>query len=185
MTLQDLVDTADFPLPATRRSIEDRIEKLIELLDVVDDDPDLEDDNDDEPYIGWPEGGPSRLDRSLVQDDREADNADYEATALENRGGGFRYSGPDDSEDNGDREPSLCGTATYLGIGGAGGLEYDLEQDTADEEPSLGATDDVNQDAAWADNPSVWGVDLEQQCEDEEGDSGIADLDALGILGMH
>lgn len=48
-------------LPATRRSIEDEIERLISLLDSFDPDPDLEgtgDDepnSDDEPLLGWTE----------------------------------------------------------------------------------------------------------------------------------
>jgi hypothetical protein len=67
----------------------------------------------------------------------------------------------DNREHDDEREPSLCGTATYLGIGSS-----------ARPMPSrpLGATDDVDQDAAWADNRSVCDVDLEQQCDDEEGD---------------
>ncbi|MFD2053797.1 hypothetical protein ACFSQT_12085 [Mesorhizobium calcicola] len=65
MTLDQLVDTGDFPIGATRRSIEDRIEKLIELLDIVDDDVDLEDTADDEPSLG-------------CLDDLELDNCDDE-----------------------------------------------------------------------------------------------------------
>ncbi|MFD1986802.1 hypothetical protein ACFSOZ_30685 [Mesorhizobium newzealandense] len=72
MTLDQLVDTGDFPIGATRRSIEDRIEKLIELLDIVDDDVDLEDTADDEPSLGGYGG-----------DDRELDNADDEDDGTE------------------------------------------------------------------------------------------------------
>ena len=37
--------------------IGDRIEKLIELLDIVDDDSDLEDDDSGEPWLGWTDRG--------------------------------------------------------------------------------------------------------------------------------
>ena len=36
------------PVPLSRRAIEDEIERLIDLLDAADDDPDLEDGADDE-----------------------------------------------------------------------------------------------------------------------------------------
>jgi hypothetical protein len=48
------------------------------MLDELLPDPDREPDEDNEPYICSREGKPSRLDRSLVQDEREADNADAE-----------------------------------------------------------------------------------------------------------
>ncbi|MEH7869707.1 hypothetical protein V7795_21505 [Rhizobium laguerreae] len=39
----------------TRRTLEDQIEKLIEILDSIDGDPDFEADNDNEPWLGAPE----------------------------------------------------------------------------------------------------------------------------------
>lgn len=46
-TLQKIFETRDWPVDLVRRSIEERIEQLIYLLDVVDGDPDLE------PELGW------------------------------------------------------------------------------------------------------------------------------------
>lgn len=45
-SIDELVHGSDFPIPMIRRAIEDRIEKLIELLDLVDDDPDEEETGD-------------------------------------------------------------------------------------------------------------------------------------------
>lgn len=39
----------DYPLPVSRRAIEDRIQALIDMLDIIDDDPDIEDGADAEP----------------------------------------------------------------------------------------------------------------------------------------
>ena len=41
--------------PAMRRRIETAIEGLVALLDQIDGDEDLEDGNDDEPVMGWPD----------------------------------------------------------------------------------------------------------------------------------
>jgi hypothetical protein len=48
--MTDAYYTPRFP----RTLIEQRIEELIELLDFVDPDPDLEDNGDSEPSLGWP-----------------------------------------------------------------------------------------------------------------------------------
>ena len=57
-----------------RRTIEAEIERLISLLDGIDGEPDLEENGDLEPSLGWPEGGPSRLRSGLSVDDLEIED---------------------------------------------------------------------------------------------------------------
>lgn len=61
-----------------RLSISASIERLIDMLDAMEPDPDLEDSADDEPLLGWPNAsqGPS----IPMSDDLEGDWADYEPT---------------------------------------------------------------------------------------------------------
>ena len=54
-----------------RTLIENVIEDLLLLLDEIDGDESLEEAGDKEPWLGWPEGGPSRLDKRIAHDDRE------------------------------------------------------------------------------------------------------------------
>ncbi len=56
-----------------RKRTEAAIEALVAMLDELDGDPDLEPDNDDEPWLGWEGGQPSRFFREghSVGDDRE------------------------------------------------------------------------------------------------------------------
>lgn len=64
-----------------RQSIATTIERLINMLDDMEDDPDLEEPGDDESSIGWPEArGPSQISNSFVyaNDDRELDTSDDE-----------------------------------------------------------------------------------------------------------
>lgn len=159
-----------------RTAIATTVERLINMLDDMEGDPDLEEPGDLEPNIGWPERGPNAVASSetfkrmglpgAANDDREQDTADIEAAALERHGRGFYASGPDDCEDTNDHEPSLGGTGSY----DTRCLEYDLEQDNADAEPSLGATGEFNQEHSWAH------VDLSMS--DGEGeDGGDAELE--------
>lgn len=57
-----------------RRTIEAEIERLIAMLDGIDGEPDLEDNGDLEPSLGWPEGGPSRLRTGFAVDDLEIED---------------------------------------------------------------------------------------------------------------
>lgn len=61
-----------------RTSIAFTIERLIDMLDVMEADTDLEDTGDDEPLLGWPNAG-QRITEEMASDDgRELDNADAE-----------------------------------------------------------------------------------------------------------
>lgn len=114
----------------SRRQVEARIDELIALLDAIDDDPDLEDgddaepDQDGEPTLGWPEAIRARLTST----------------------GMFVQALGGESEDGGDREPSLgslsC-TPNILSFAAieratsqlnwAGGGRDDRERDAGDE----------------------------------------------------
>lgn len=59
----------------SRQRIESKIEELISLLDLLDDDADLEPDNDNEPSLGWPAGGLAALAKNVEHDDRELEDA--------------------------------------------------------------------------------------------------------------
>lgn len=90
-----------------RAEIEAHIEKLIAILDLLDEDPDLEADSDAEPSLGWNGNGwqPFQDDRG---DDREYDIADV----------------PHDQADEGNDEPSLGRLETvHQGRGSYGGSE--------------------------------------------------------------
>ncbi|AXS39236.1 hypothetical protein [Breoghania sp. L-A4] len=67
-------------VPETRQKIEAAIEQLIALLDHVDGDPCLEDTQDDEPALGWPEGSTAHVLRSAPGDPDEEceDDMDFE-----------------------------------------------------------------------------------------------------------
>jgi hypothetical protein len=86
----------------SRAALADAIEGMIALLDNYDADPDLEPDNDNEPWLGGGEYG----------DDRELDLSDKEPDA--------------DDESNGDEEPEL-GWADFearYGKYGKGDVDY-------------------------------------------------------------
>ena len=70
--------TAAAPL---RPQIEAAIERLLAVLDTIDDDVDLEPSNDDEPSLGWPEGNVSRFSGSVS--DLEEDYSDSEPSLAE------------------------------------------------------------------------------------------------------
>lgn len=94
-----------------RTSIATTIERLIDMLDALDDDPDMEDTADDEdgaddePSLGWTASGPQAIEKNAPQDDRE--------------------------DDGDDLEPSLGGPGHYTDAG----MMYDLEEDRCDDEP--------------------------------------------------
>jgi len=114
--------------PALRQRMEHAVEHLIWLLDTFDGDPELEDDRDDEPNLGFknmPGFGAPYFDPG---DDRELDTCDDEDVG--------------DDEPDVDDEPSF-GVSHYVGYGV---FECDLELDTCDAEPSLAALETATQE---------------------------------------
>ncbi|MBA8906777.1 S24 family peptidase [Aminobacter ciceronei] len=63
-----------------RLSISATIECLIDMLDTMEPDPDLEDNSDDEPWLGWPNAAQPACGDMSQDSDREADWADAEPT---------------------------------------------------------------------------------------------------------
>ncbi len=61
--------------PTARAALEQAIEGLIALLDALEPDPDLEENGDDEPSLGWTDRGPAAI-RDSVNDDREEECED-------------------------------------------------------------------------------------------------------------
>jgi hypothetical protein len=111
-------------LPASRRAVEDEIERLIGLLDGMDGDENLEAAGDEEPNLGWPMQGVVALDKSLNHDDEREDVSEDEGAIT------------------GDDEFSLgwSETASLTGNLSAGlyGIEGELE-------PGLGWTEEIDQ----------------------------------------
>lgn len=64
--------------PRDRLTLATTIERLINLLDAMEPDVDLEEGGDAEPWLGWPERGPSALAKDSQHDDREDDGDDLE-----------------------------------------------------------------------------------------------------------
>ncbi|WP_242224201.1 hypothetical protein [Shinella zoogloeoides] len=141
-----------------RAAIAISIERLIDLLDAMSDDPDIEDGGDLEPAHGWPNAGQPANEAMCLDGDREQDNADCEPAlgALERHPNGLIWNdnssqekwhvgADDDREDDGDDlEPSLL-SAEYRN----GRIEVDLEgDDQADDEPSHGWTEHLDQTKA-------------------------------------
>ncbi|PWE52795.1 hypothetical protein DEM27_28755 [Metarhizobium album] len=77
--------------------------------------------------------------------------------------------GDPDLEDGADDEPNLGSHPKYRN----GRLEYDLEGDTADEEPSLGWSEHLNQAAASRLSGFIFGPDLEQDVGRLPGGCGL------------
>lgn len=123
-----------------RTSIATTIQRLIDMLDAMEPDPDLEDGNDDEPSIGWPMGhGLSQLDPSVRHDDdREGDGADYEATLGWGNGSQARLHADnrDEAEDENERGGDICD-------------EPHDHTDSGDDEPTLGWGDQ------WGQGPKI------------------------------
>ncbi len=118
--------------PDLRKRMEQTVEHLIWLLDTFDDDPDLEENGDHEPNLGF--GNTTGLGALGFDpgDDRELDLADDED------GGDAE---PDvDDEPNGDDEPSLGALEIATQERGsqtawaAGNCSYDRELDECDKE---------------------------------------------------
>lgn len=143
-----------------RSAIAISIERLIDLLDAMDDDPDGEDGGDLEPTQGWPNAGQRVNEAMCCDDEREQDNADCEPSlgAAERHPNGMSWSDAahthtqarwgegmnDDREDDGDDlEPSLL-CQDYRN----GRVEVDLEGDGSDDEYSHGWTGHIDQNIA-------------------------------------
>ncbi|MER8654398.1 hypothetical protein [Mesorhizobium sp. M0847] len=147
-----------------RLAIATSIERLIDLLDAMQPDPDLEDDADDEPSLGSLSLGSYQ---AGTTDDREGDDSDYED------GGDDEDSDP--GEDSDPLEPSLCGTAIYNPTTGA--LENDLEGEgdgfsmRADDEYELGWTEHIDQRLAGKVQEGTWN---HPEGEPDLGWTGIA-----------
>lgn len=106
-SLQKIYEDRNAPVDLVRRSIEERIEQLIYLLDCVDDDPDLEASGDDEPSLGWNGNGPKRQEESAdlefdpcddedMHDSESGDAGDYDPPGFiwgGNESGGPAHSG--------------------------------------------------------------------------------------------
>jgi hypothetical protein len=121
------------------------------FLDDLDGDPDLEENGDDEPTLGWPSRGP--VSGGTGQDGEEEPSLGWTASMRQE---GKNWSGDDIANGS--------GHAGYL---------IDVELDDADKEPSLAAAE-RHPSAGWgmATGSQVhWaagdGRDLEDQCEDE------------------
>ncbi|MEW9805924.1 hypothetical protein ABUE31_08020 [Mesorhizobium sp. ZMM04-5] len=71
-----------------------------------------------------------------------------------------------------DHEPSLGQEGTWTDAG----IMYDLEEDKADEEPALGATEAFNQECAWK------GVDLSLSDGEGEPYLGWAEHHGRGVI---
>ncbi|MFC3725459.1 hypothetical protein [Neoaquamicrobium sediminum] len=144
-------------LKALREGLAGIAALAIELCDVLDPDPDLEPNGDDEPALGWPAGhGLSQLDPSVRHDD-------------------------DREQDDSDREPWLGGAATYGEHdleAGDGGTTWE------DAEPSLGWTAQTNQDSphwagdgAWLQDGEIDILDLPEGDDEREPNGDEGDFD--------
>lgn len=193
--------TLFFVLPETtpRAAIATSIERLIDLLDALEDDPDVEangdeadnsypDDHlrrfvqwqleDDEPSLGWPNAGLRANNEMSCDDDREDDNADY--------------------EDGADKEPTLgapnnCGSQEqWAEDGGSLFDECEVENEGGGDildEPHDGEGDD-EPDLGWSGHGTGWrksddprALEADQlgdsELERDDAEHGIADMDAL------
>jgi hypothetical protein len=107
-----------------RAELESRIEELITLLDVLDDDPDLEDGNDDEPSLAGYTAVNARLEHDLESDTSDDEPScgwtHYEATtgdyAPTDQNSGEEENGGD-TEPNGD-EADFTGYEGELDLSG-------------------------------------------------------------------
>jgi hypothetical protein len=164
---------------ASRAAIATSIERLIDLLDTMDDDPDLEpylagDDSDlsvrddregdyadDEPMLGWPNcGQPANLEMA-ADNDREVDNADYEPSlgapekhpSIFHEAGYSRDKSQERWADGQSDEREEDGDDLEPDPSGFGDVEGMLENMTG--EPELGWTAKIDQSAPHL-HQSIW-----------------------------
>jgi len=156
---------------STRKKIEAALDRLIAALDLLDLDPDLEEDD--------PAEGTGDEEASLGATHAMNQNRAWRASIA--LGTDLEFDGdtcPDaDKEPDADWEPWLAG---YPNDGG-----QDLELDPAEDEPSLGATVAMNQDHAWraATVGWSWYVDAEfdgDTCADADREPGLGAPEFIG-----
>jgi hypothetical protein len=136
------VPAAATGLPASiRKKIETALDRLIDVLDSLDPDPDLEPSIGSNPYGSMDQEGDTSDDEPVLGA-TEAVNHDR---AWQLGGDDLEFDGDTcadaDKEPDSDNEPWLAGAPCDGG--------QDLEFDEAEQEPSLCATHAVNQDDAW------------------------------------
>lgn len=195
-----------------RAAIATSIERLIDMLDAMEGDPDLE------PYMASFDWGPCDDREDDAGDCREADYADDEPmlAAAERHPNAMSWNdapekhtqerwaagGDDDREDDGDDlEPSLL-SADYRW----GRVEVDLEADGSDDEYSHGWTSHIDQNVALMNCSGQWSGEGEpdlgwtghgigfqsgegihehdEEREEDPAENGIADADAMQDPGM-
>jgi len=177
------------PLPADpiaamrtlRTQAEQEIERLLAFLDATDGEADLEEDDregedaDGEPSLGWPNNGPVALDGEHHDIDAELDEADAEPSLASPEGARC----PDQVHHWGEY---VSGAGSQLGWarGNVRDLEGAADEDDEDSdtgigdsdglaeinggEPSLGASEAINQEAAWRPVQDEWlGPDRERE----------------------
>lgn len=129
-------------------------EALIALLDEIDGDVNLEDTADDEPHLGWPNGGQKPTAEMACDEDREADDCDLEQGSDDERELGWENDGSQASLHSSmyDGEPDLG----FCGHGSGwreGETTDDRQRDAGDErEPDA----DFEYSLGWSTQGSQW-----------------------------
>lgn len=143
MPQADSIDTTNPPI--SRRAVEQQIDALIDLLDTLDDDPDLE------PSLGFTErlhnisqSDPNYAANANAGDDREADDSDLEPSL-------------------GSVNPTIYGVQESWSAGNCDDREHEHDgaEPDADGEPSLGWPENTNQASRHFYGNSHHGVDME------------------------
>ena len=121
-------------METVRPFVEAEIERLIEILDTLESDPDFEEGHDDEPWLGAPEsrfrfGGGTEWSNlsSKANDDREDDGDDLEP-CYEDEGGQC----DDEGSDSGDAEMTLGAPNDRAGSWFGCGNNYDEDGEMDD-----------------------------------------------------
>ena len=159
-----------------RKEARDEIERLIDWLDATDRhmaiDPDLEDGGDDEPSLGGP--GVADWVNERIEDDLEVSEGDDEPDLCDEPALGapenhVATSPPGVWAIEGEFKTS-SGDQTNWAAGG----RRDLEQDDADDEPSLGSLNGHEHSSQ-----ERWGAGDGRDLEQDPAESGIGDYDGL------
>lgn len=137
----------------SRKSLAGSIEALIDMLDDLSPDPDLEDDGNAEPWLGWSGNGPRALSfdldgRGSAYDDREADDSDL--------------------EDNGDERD-----ASYTTTGAMGGHWCEDVEETNEDGGDI--QDEPHDDGCDNEPWLGWGNTMGQPGVDAEGLEAVQD----------
>lgn len=168
----------------SRVSIATSIERLIDMLDAMDVNPDDEDGGDDEPYLGWFE---AHCGRGHIQSSEFSGRADTVDLELDDS----------DLEDGGDLEPNLTSPECHIRPWGSGYGIDGCQLAWAEVAPTSRATDEceeVNEDGGDVvdgphddngdDEPSIGWPEQEGQHGVGLGDLEVSDApcDAIGML---